>query len=231
MTIRMQLLAGLTSTLVFYGAALATGDGSAQAETFGKVTVRFEQNVKDRDVEVVFEISGGDEGLSKLTVVSPDGRTVINFTAPDASTLGMRSFKLESPEPKDIEGLKSAYSEGTYIFTGTTVAGKKLHGESTLSHALPTPVSFLRPGVDATSVGTENLEISWTPVDDAVAYFVEIEQDDLSMKIKAQLPKTADAFAVPVNFLHSGMEYQLSIGAVSSRGNISVSETTFTTSE
>ena len=89
--------------------------GSSQLFAFAKV--HFEQNATDGDVEVVFEIKGGDEGLANLRVVSPDGRIVIDFTAPDASTLGIRQFRFESPEPKDIEGLKTAYPEGVYTFT------------------------------------------------------------------------------------------------------------------
>jgi hypothetical protein len=230
MTMRIQVLAGSILTLVAYGAASRAGSDTGQPVPFDDASVRFEQNVTDGDVEVVFQITGGDEGLATLTVVSPDGRTVVDFTAPDVSTLGIRSFEFESPEPKDIEGLKTAYPEGTYTFNGSTQAGEKLYGESTLYHQLPTPVSFLRPGADATGVGTENLEITWTPVDDAVAYIIEIEQDELNMKIKAQLPKSTDAFVVPAVLLPS-VEYDLSIGTVSPQGNISIVETTFSTSE
>jgi hypothetical protein len=66
-------------------------------------------SVSDGDVEVVFDVVGGKEGLARLTVVAPDGRTVVDFTAPDASTLGIRSFQFESPEPPDIGGFKAAY--------------------------------------------------------------------------------------------------------------------------
>lgn len=227
---RTRALAGSILALVAYGAASGAGSDTGQPLSFDQASVRFEQNVTDGDVEVVFQITGGDEGLATLTVVSPDGRTVVDFTAPDVSTLGIRSFEFESPEPKDIAGLKTAYPEGTYIFNGSTRAGKKLYGESTLHHQLPMPVSFLRPGADATGVGIENLEIAWKPVDDAVAYIIEIEQDALNMKIKAQLPKSTDVFAVP-GVLLPGVEYDLSIGTVSPQGNISIVETTFSTSE
>ncbi len=196
-----------------------------------EASVHFEQNATDGDVEVVFKVAGGDAGLAKLTVVSPDGRTVVDFTAPVASTLGIRSFQFESPEPKDVAGLKAAYPEGTYTFAGVNITGDKLHGESTLNHKLPGTVSFLRPWAGATGVSTENLEIAWTPVENVVAYVIEIEQDELDVKIKAQLPKTAAAFAVPSDFLLPGTEYELSIGTVTDDGNISIVETTFTTAK
>lgn len=231
MTMRTQILAGFTLLLGTCGLALAGGNESGQSASLDTASVRFEQNATDGDVEVVFEVNGGDEGLAKLTVVSPDGRTVIDFTAPVASTLGIRSFQFESPEPKDVAGLKAAYPEGTYTFAGVNIAGDKLHGESTLSHKLPGTVSFLRPSAGATGVGTENLEIAWTRVENVAAYVIEIEQDELDVKIKAKLPKTAAAFAVPSGFLLPGTEYELSIGTVTADGNISLVETTFTTAK
>ena len=100
MTRRIQILAGVTLLLGSHGLALVrVGKESGPSVLFAVTSVHFEQNATDRDVEVVFEIKGGDEGLAKLAAVSPDGRTVIDFTAPDASTLGIRQFRFESPEP------------------------------------------------------------------------------------------------------------------------------------
>jgi hypothetical protein len=189
----------------------------------------FEQNATDGDVEVVFEVKGGDEGLVKLNVVSPDGRTVVDFTAPDASTLGMRQFRFESPEPKDVKSLKAAYPEGVYTFAGATASGNKLHGKSTLSHKLPATVSFIQPKAEAQDVSTKNLIITWTPVKNLAAYIIYIEQDELDVSLTAKLPGSVAAFTVPDGFLLPGTEYQLGIGTVTDEGNISFVETTFTT--
>ena len=208
-----------------------TGKTSQVYETFEVANVHFEQNATDGDVEVVFEVDG-DEGLAKLTMVSPDGRTVIDFTAPDASTLGIRQFRFESPEPGDIESLKAAYPEGVYTFTGVTVAGDKLHGESTLTHMLPATVSFLQPEADAEDdLGIEDLKITWTPVENVAAYIIEIEQDELNVNITAKLPASVTRFAMPDGFLLPGTEYKLSIGTVTDEGNTSFVETSFTTVE
>ena len=229
MTRRKQILLGVTLLLGSLGLALAVGKESSPSVPFAVASVHFEQNATDGDVEVVFEVKAGDEGLAKLAVVSPDGRTVIDFTAPDASTLGIRQFRFESPEPRDVESLKAAYPEGVYTFAGATAAGDKLHGESTLSHKLPATASFLRPGAGARGVGVRDLEITWTPVKNLASYIIKIEQDEMDVNLTAKLPGSVATFAVPDGFLLSGTEYELSIGTVSEEGNISFVETSFTT--
>jgi hypothetical protein len=196
---------------------------------FAVARVHFEQNVTDGDAEVVIEVNGGDTGLAKLTVVSPDGRTLIDFTAPDATALGIRQFRFESPEPRTVESLKSAYPKGVYTFAGTTAAGEKLHGTSTLSHRLPVAASLLKPEAGARGVSTRNLKIIWTPVKNAASYIVSIEQDELDVSITSKLPGSVTTFTVPDGFLLPATKYTLGIGTVTDEGNISFTETTFTT--
>jgi hypothetical protein len=211
------------------GPVLGADKGSGAPAAFAVAAVHMEQNATDGDFEVVFEVKGGKEGLARLTVVAPGGRTVIDFTAPEASaSLGMRQFRFETPEPRDAKALASAYPEGVYTFTGTTATGGKLRGKATLSHRLPAATSFLQPkgnarGVDATK------KISWTPVESAAAYIVKIEQRKLGVSLTSTLPGSVAALGVPEGFLRPGTEYQLAIGTVSDRGNISFVETTFTT--
>lgn len=196
---------------------------------FTTAKVRFEQNVSDQDVEVVFEVNAGDKGLSKLTVLSPDGRAVIDSLASDYSTLGIREYNFESPEPRDVLRLKAVYPQGEYIFSGTTVSGDKYRSASRLSHELPPAISFLRPAAGARGVAVKDLEIAWTPVKDVAAYILEIQHDKLGVELKVKLPASTATFAVPNGLLLPGEAYQLSIGTVSDEGNISFLETTFTT--
>jgi hypothetical protein len=231
MTRRTLIIAGVIFLLSSHGLALGAGRESGSTTPLAVASVRFEQNATDGDAEVVFEVQGGKEGLAKLTVVSPDGRTIIDFAAPDASTFGIRQFRFETPEPGDVKSLKSAYPEGVYTFTGATAAGGKLHGESRLSHKLPATASFLVPRAAARGVGAKNLKLTWTPVKNLAAYIISIKQRKLGVSLTARLPGSAATFAVPDGFLRAGTEYQLSVGTVSGEGNISFAEATFRTAE
>lgn len=221
----------LAAAILFLGAFVLASAcaASAQSMPFAVASVHFEQNATDGDVEVVFEVKGGDEGLAKLTVISPDGRAVIDFTAPEASTLGIRQFRFESPEPGDVEDLKAAYPEGIYTFAGVMHNGDKLHGTSTLHHKLPATGTFLQPAAGALNVDARKPVITWKSIANLAAYIIEIEQDELNVNITAKLPASVSSFAVPEGFLRPGIEYQLSIGTVTDDGNISFVETTFAT--
>jgi len=210
-------------------ALMAAGAGPVAPGRFAVANIRLEQNVTDGDVEIVIEAKGGEAGLAKFAVVSPDGRTLIDVSAPDASTLGMRQFRFESPEPKDIESLKSAYPEGVYRFSGVSAAGAKLQGEARLSHRLPGPVAFVRPGAGARGVAIKDLEIAWTPVKNLAALVVYIEQPELGVEITARVPGSATSFAVPDGFLVPGTEYQVGLGTVTHDGNMAFVETTIRT--
>lgn len=226
---RISLFAAAICLWGCQGQAAQTAGRSTAAAPFTVASVHFEQNATDGDTEVVFEVKGGDEGLARLTVTGPNGRKVIDFVAPETSTLGIRQFRFESPEPKDAASLAAAYPEGVYAFSGTTASGARLGGESTLSHRLPTPTSFLRPGVDVRGVATERLEIAWAPVEDVTAYIVYIEQDELDLELTARLPRSVTSFVVPDGVLLPGTMYQLGIGTVTDEGNASFVETTMTT--
>ncbi len=81
-----------------------------------------EQNATDGDAEVVITDVGGNEGLSQLTITDPDEKQIITYSVPETSTLGIREFNFESPEP-ELEAVKEAYPEGIYTFEATTFAG------------------------------------------------------------------------------------------------------------
>lgn len=228
MTRRMQILAGVSLLLSCYVVTLGVAEKAGWSVPFAVSRVYLEQNATDGDAEVVFEVQGS-EGLAKLAVVSPDGRTVIDFTAPHASSLGIRQFRFESPEPRDVESVKSAYPEGVYTFAGKTASGDTLHGKSTLIHKLPATALFVRPEAGQ-SVGAKDLKITWTPVKNLAAYIIKIEQEEeMGANLTARLPGTVTTFSVPNGFLLSGAKYELSIGTVSQEGNISFVETRLTT--
>ena len=197
------------------------------AAPFAVATVHFEQNATDGDVEVVFEVKGGDDGLTSLTVTAPDGRTVVSASSPDSSTMGVRQYRFESPEPTDAARLKAAYPEGAYRFAAAATTGDRYTSDATLSHHLPPAPAVLSPADEAEDVAVRGLRVTWTPVPDAAAYVVTIEEADLTLSVT--LDGTATAFAVPDGLLQSGREYTLAVGAVLPDGNASFVETSFAT--
>lgn len=227
--IPMRILAHATAitavALVLRGAA-----GAAEPETaFPLASVHFEQNATDGDVEVVFQVKAAKDGLAELTIVSPAGRKVVDFKAPDSATLGIRQFRFESPEPADARALKAAYPEGVYEFSGKTSSGAAFVGKSMLSHRLPATVTFVAPTAAAANVPVKDLRLSWTAVEGASAYDVGIKQTEPNANFTALVPGSATSVGVPDGFLAPGKTYKMSIGAVSKDGNTSYVETTFTT--
>lgn len=209
------------------GAGLWLGAASAAlAEELRVAKVRFEQNASDGDVEVVFNVKGPSEGLARLVVVAPDGRSVLDLRAPDASTLGLRQFVFESPEPKDVAALKAAYPEGEYRFSATTISGKTLSGAHGLSHALPPTAGFVQPAAHAEGVAAP-LEIRWSAPPGLEAIKLEIGNGDLDVHFEATLPGDTRSFRLPDAFVKPGSEYDLAIGTVGKDGNISFVETSF----
>ena len=199
------------------------------AAPFAVASVHFEQNATDGDVEVVFEVKGGDDGLASLTVTAPDGRTVVSASSPDSSTMGVRQYRFESPEPTDAARLKAAYPEGVYTFTAATAAGERYSGEATLSHRLPAAAAALTPADEAEGVAVRGLRVTWALVPDVAAHVVTIEQPDLGFELTVRLPGSATSFAVPDGVLQPGHGYTLAIGTVMAGGNASFVETSFAT--
>lgn len=214
-------------------AALVLGASQGMAcasEAFERIKVFLEQNVQDQDAEVKIEATGGKGGLAALQVKAPDGRTVIDFKAPD-SRLGMRTVVLESPEPRNDGSVQADFPAGTYTFSGRSVGGEQLEGSATLSHALPAPTRLIHPRPDATNVPPQRLLIHWQAVKGLAAYVVVIEQEPSGQEIKVNLPADVTSFKVPDGFLRPGTEYKLGIGTVASDGNASFIETAFVTAK
>jgi len=198
-------------------------------EKFEHAAVRIEQNATDEDVEVVFEATSGDIGLAALRVAAPDGRTVIDFKAPD-SKLGIRHLVLESPEPINDGRLQKDFPAGEYTFTGTTVSGEKLRAKATLSHKLPGTASFVRPRPKEKNVPVKGLQLQWGTPKGLASCIVVLEDEKTGVKVfQATLPGAATTLAVPDGLLAPGTEYKLEIGTMTREGNRSFVETSFTT--
>jgi hypothetical protein len=223
--------APLLSASLFGFCASAQGaeNEASTAAPFSTASVHFEQNASDGDGEVVFKAKAGKDGLAELIVRSPDGRPVVTFKAPDTSTLGMRQFHFETPEPRDLNVLRAAYPEGVYEFSGVTFSGAKLAGKASLSHRLPALAMFVTPASAAENVPVKNFVVSWSAVEDVASYIVKVHQRELNVDFTTSLPAAWRAFAFPDGFLSRGKQYKMAIGTVTREGNVSYVESTFTT--
>lgn len=218
--IRILIAAGLIATT---SPALAQAD-----EAFERVKVFLERNIQDKDAEVKFEVTAGKAGLAALKVLAPDGRTVIDFKAPD-SKLGQRTLTLESPEPTNDGRVQADFPAGTYSFSGRSTTGAKLEGKAVLSHAFPDATAFVRPRPDAANVPYKNLQITWSAVKGLEAFVVVVVDEKSRREVKARLAPNSSTFTVPAGFLQPGTEYKLEIGSVAKDGNATFIETGFTT--
>jgi hypothetical protein len=214
---------------LFSGAPQRAASEPAAAVPFPIAAVQFEQNATDGDMEVVFQVKGDKDGLAELNVVSPAGRPVVVFKAPDTSTLGMRQFRFETPEPPDFKSLTAAYPEGVYEFSGRTASGATLVGKAILNHRLPATTTLVEPAPAAENVPVKGFVMSWSAVEDVASYVVKIDQRDLNINFMVRVPASWTSFALPDGFLSRGTQYKLAIGTETREGNISYIETTFTT--
>jgi hypothetical protein len=218
-------IAAVVTILAYCGWMSVAADEATAPKHFAVAEIRFEQNATDGDVEAVFDAIGDDDGLQNLSITAPDGRTIIDFSGASKSSLGIREFHFESPEPKDVAAVKNAFPEGEYTFTGSTAGGAKFQSKVKLSHTLPPTTSFVSPKAESRDVAAKNLKIEWAPVKGVSGYAIELTHDDSNATIEAKLPASATWFAVPEGFLVPGGNYQLGIGTISSAGNASYIET------
>lgn len=193
-------------------------DGEGEP-AFEELAIILERNETDGDAEIV-TTAETTHGLRWLKVRGPgDRRALLSVRTRD--DVGQREFLLESAEPS-LEEVLAAFPEGVYEFEGRTIDGTLIRGEAELSHdILPAPSLFASVGADVV--------VSWSPVDGAEGYLVEIEHDELDVNITARVPADATSFTVPGSFLQPGTEYEVGVATLSPNGNVAFAESTFQT--
>ncbi len=213
-------------------AMFAVSAAVAAASPFEEASMIVEQNATDGDTEVVIFGVASDEGLRLLRIKSPDGRKVATLLAPDPTTLGIREFLFESPEPPG-EAILAAYPEGRYVLYGESVSGEVFRSVLTLSHDLPAPVTILHPADEAELPAGEPLVIRWSKVPGIAEYVIEFENEteDREQALTINLPPNRTSYRIPGNLLPAGGEFQIGIHTVAENGNIVAVESTFTTEE
>jgi hypothetical protein len=218
---------GWIPATAFSAFAYPVTGSAAEDGRFEKLSVYLERNVHDHDVEVLFEVTGAEEGLAALKVSAPDERTVIEVRTP-GSKLGIRSLTVESPEPTDDGVVRADFPSGAYRFEGKTTNGASLRGQAWLSHVFPKPAAFEYPRPGQEDVPAAALSLRWSVPEGIEACAVVIEQTGSPYEIRALLPGTAKAFTIPEGFLRAGQAYTFAIGTVAKDGNRSFIEAGFT---
>jgi hypothetical protein len=190
-----------------------------------------EQNATDGDTEVVIAGTAGDDGLKRLYIKSPD-RQVRNTLLSDPSTLGMREFHFESPEPPG-DSVLAAYPEGRYVLVGVSTAGERFRSVLELSHDMPPAVTILHPADEAEVPAHQGLVVRWSAAPDVAQFVLEIENEsaDPEQALTVNLPPHVTSFRVPAAFMRPGSEFQVGVHTVADNGNIVAVESAFTTAE
>jgi|SRR5688572_6252799 len=195
--------------------------------SFSELRMTLEQNATDGDTEVVLFAKGQDAGLSRLVITAPNGRRVADFKG-DALGIGIREFHLESAEPPDLNVVLASFPEGNYSVAGRTVDGECITGTVFLSHEIA-PATVLLTPAEEQIVPIDQVVLSWSPVEGAVQYVVELNNDTTGSEFTFQIFPPTTSLAIPAHFLQAGSEYQFAVGVKTATGNITFVETTFFT--
>ncbi|WLB57660.1 hypothetical protein AB7008_30970 [Bradyrhizobium sp. 521_C7_N1_3] len=228
MKLKLRHDSWLASAVALATISLPMATSAAENGQFEQLSVYLERNVQDRDAEIKFEVTGASEGLTELRVAAPGERTVVDVKTPD-SKLGIRKLTIESPEPADDRIVKADFPAGAYRFEGSTSKGVRLRGEARLSHAFPEPATFEYPRSGQKDVPATDLTLRWSVPKGIESCVIVIEQNGSPYEIRALVPASTKAFAVPKGFLRAGQAYTLAIGTVAKDGNRSFIETEFST--
>ena len=226
----LRLHVGLALAAAVTATAAQTSESPPPTE-FEEAEMYVEQNATDGDTEVVIAGTAGDDGLRLLQIKWPDRQLTATLVA-DRSTLGMREFHFESPEPPGAAVL-AAYPEGRYVLAGVSTTGERFRSVLTLSHELPPAATILAPAEDAEVPAGEPLLIRWSQVPGVERIVLEFENEsaDPERALTIDLPAGATNYRIPARHLPPDSEFQVGIHTVAENGNIVAVETAFTTTD
>jgi hypothetical protein len=220
-------IAGTLATAALVG--LSQGCSSAGAKPacteLLDTRVALEENLTDGDAEVLIFAKAPDEGLRRLTVSNPAG-VEIQVTTPNA--LGQREFLFESAEPPDLDAVLSAFPQGSYGFSGTTVSGGCVKGSAEFSHVSAPPTTLLTPMSDEVVAG-DQVDLSWTTVPEAASYVVELTHESSGAVYSFEIYPPQTSVHIPAELLSSGTTYTFAVATKATSGNLSSVELRFTT--
>ncbi len=194
---------------------------------FTQAEIYLEFNSTDEDIGVHIDTDHGT-GLREVTVVSPQGREIVDQDWSTPRPLGLTEMKTESAEP-DMTSALAAYPPGIYRISGVTITGQRLFSRARLSHSLLDAPEITNPAEGATGVPTVGLVVSWEPVAGARGYLIEFDGAS-GKKLEAALPATMTSFAIPDGMLDPHAVHKVGVAVIAANGNRSLAEVEFETS-
>ncbi len=250
------LAMGFAICLTMPIAGIASGDdGDApEAQTrrgkkelpFKDVKILIEHNATAEDTG--FQVFLDGDPWNRLEIEGPDGDSLLEVKARgELKSLGLTEFFFETNEPPNaevpIEELLARFPEGEYDFEGRSIAGVKMAGTATLTHAIPMGPEILSP-TEGEVVDPNDTVVRWNLVTESITGSpVEIVGYEVIITKLVNLPlpgfskpvlsvrvsASTTSLTVPWQFFEPGTEYDFEVLALEVGGNQTISSSTFMT--
>ncbi len=222
---------------------------------FSEADIFFELNNTDGDLGIHALIDG--EPWKRLTIENPRGRKLLNIDVMSRlRRQGLTEIFFESAEPTFDELAPSVFfqrfPQGTYEVEGITLDGDELESEVEVTHLLPAPPEGILANGAEIQEGCEDepvvvvtdaqgrIDLSWLPVTyshpdlgitnqpiDIVQYIVVVEEEELGMVFRLELPPDVTQVTLPADFVGLGEQFKIEILAKEESGNKTAVESCF----
>lgn len=244
---KRNLQASTTTSVVFLVMVIIQGSAVPKlwadaSNSFAKIPfadaeIKIEFNSTDEDVGVQVSLDG--EPWRRVTIVSPNGRTILEITGSDnLRKQGLTELFFESSEPSldevPLSEFLARFPEGEYKFFGITTEGDRLEGRDTLTHAIPDGPSIVSPSKNGVVLDPTKTFIRWDPVTapagiQIVGYEVTVSGAKISREFSVLLPPTSTSVKVPREILEPGRRYDFEVLSIEVSGNQTITSGFFRT--
>ena len=207
-----------------------------------KIIIETNATAGDAGIQIFLDATG----WNRLEVFDPNGVKIFDVRANGSVGMtGVTELFFESAEPSfqelPLDQLLARFPPGKYTFKGTTVDGKTLSGNATLSHNIPAGPEIVSPAEGAALNPNAPVVIDWDPVTEKfpgtdlevniVAYQVIVERvKPTPLRVfSVVLPATITQVTVSPEFIQANADYNFEVLAIDASGNQTISEGSFTT--
>jgi hypothetical protein len=188
-----------------------------------KFSLEFHVDESSGEAQVKLSVKTERE-LTAFLLKSPTGEVVFNLQSGDGGPLELEEVEFQTVE-LPLAATAAMYPPGEYTVETVTSTGVSISSGATLSHAVPPAPAY------TTQLSAETFTVEWPEVAGASGYQVEIEQEETRFKMKLNLSSDQRRVEIPRQLLEAGYEYELDVASVSSSGNTSEAQTTFSISD